>query len=109
MKSIIMLVGVALAAIAASALPASAKSARCFTTDDGYYDCSFRGLDGAGSFRISAPGYPTFTLEVYQPGFAYGYADHGSGNVSLPGQFVRNRDDRACWNNPEMSTKICAW
>ena len=42
-------------------------------------------------------------------GFAYGYADYGSGNVSLPGQYVRSRDDGACWNNPETSTKICAW
>jgi hypothetical protein len=88
---------------------ASAKSARCYTSDDGYYSCSFRGLDDAGSFRISAPGYPTFTLEVDSPGFAYGYADYGSGNVSLPGQYVRSRDDGACWNNPETSTKICAW
>ena len=43
------------------------------------------------------------------PGFAYGYADYGSGNVSLPGQYVRSRDDGACWNNPETSTMICAW
>ena len=54
-------------------------------------------------------GYPTFTLEIDSPGFAYGYADYGSGNVSLPGQYVRSRDDGACWNNPETSTKICAW
>lgn len=88
---------------------AEAKRARCFTTDDGYYSCNFRGLDDYGSFRISASGYPTFTLEVDQPGFAYGYADYGSGNVSLPGQYVRSRDDAACWNNPETSTRICAW
>jgi hypothetical protein len=109
MRSTIIIAGAALAATAFSVLPASAKSARCFTTDDGYYDCSFRGLDGAGSFRISAPGYPTFTIEVYEPGFAYGYADYGSGSVSLPGQFVRSDDDGACWNNPETSTQICAW
>ena len=47
---------------------ADAKRARCYTTDDGYYSCNFRGIDDAGSFRISAPGYPTFTLEVIEPG-----------------------------------------
>jgi hypothetical protein len=98
-----------LAATSAWAGAAEAKRARCFTTDDGYYACDFRGLDDAGSFRISASGHPTFTIEVDQPGFAYGYADYGSGNVSLPGQYVRSRDDGACWNNPETSTKICAW
>jgi hypothetical protein len=98
-----------LAAMSAWAGAAEAKRARCFTTDDGYYACNFRGLDDAGSFRISASGYPTFTLEVDQPGFAYGYADYGSGNVSLPGQYVRSNDDGACWNNPETSTMICAW
>jgi hypothetical protein len=96
-------------AMAAAVGTASAKTARCFTTDDGYYPCSFRSLDDAGSFRISAPGYPTYTLEIDRPGFAYGYADFGGGAVSLPGQYVRSRDDRACWNNPETSTRICAW
>ena len=84
---------------------AEAKRARCFTTDDGYYPCSFRALDDAGSFRISAPGYPTFTLEVDQPGFAYGTIN----GRPLPGQYVRSRDDGACWNNPETDTKLCAW
>lgn len=96
---------ITLAAVSA----AEAKRARCFTTDDGYYPCNFRGDDNYGSFTISAPGYPTFSLEVYEPGFAYGYADYGSGSVSLPGQYVRSRDDGACWNNPETSTRICAW
>ena len=109
MKSVIGLSGAALGFVVLSALPASAKTARCFTTDDGYYGCAFRGLDGAGSFRISAPGRPTYTLEVDRAGFAFGYADYGSGNVALPGQYVRSRDDGACWNNPETSTKICAW
>ena len=100
---------IALAALTMWAGAAEAKRARCYTSDDGYYSCSFRGLDEAGSFRISAAGYPTFTIEVESAGFAYGYADYGSGNVSLPGQYVRSRDDGACWNNPETSTKICAW
>lgn len=99
----------AAAGLAAAISAADAKRARCFTTDDGYYPCNFRGIDDAGSFTIWAGGYPTFTLEVDRPGFAYGYADYGTGNVSLPGQYVRSRDDGACWNNPETSTKICAW
>lgn len=103
----------ALTLVAASvllALPAQAKPARCFTTDDGYYPCDFRGLDSGGSFTIRANGYPAYTLEVYQPGFAYGFADFGKGRtVALPGQYVRSRDDSACWNNPATDTRICAW
>ena len=96
-------------AVLGLATPALAKPARCFTTDDGHYSCDFRGLDSAGSFTISASGHPTYTLEVDQPGVAFGFADFGDGNVSLPGQYVRQSDDPACWANPDTSTKICAW
>jgi hypothetical protein len=99
----------AVAVILVGASAASAKPARCFSTDDGYFNCDFRGLDRAGSFRIRAPGYPTYTLEMDQPGFAFGYADFGSGGVALPGKYVRSHDDGACWNNPETGTRICAW
>ena len=98
-----------MAAVISFSIPAEAKPARCFTTDDGYYPCNYKALDGEGSFRISAPGYPTITLEIDQPGFAFGYARFGSRNRSLPGQFVRSRDDGACWNNPQTDTKVCAW
>ena len=92
------------------ATPAEAKPARCFTTDDGYFNCDFKGLDSAGSFQISGRGYPTYTLEVDRPGFAFGYVDLGTGRtIPLPGQFVRQRDDTACWANPETDVKICAW
>lgn len=94
---------------AVAALPAQAKSARCFTTDDGYFACSFRGTDRAGSFVISAPGRPTYALQVAEPGFAYGFVNVGDRNVSLPGQFVRGSDDPACWANPETNVKICVW
>jgi hypothetical protein len=102
----------ALASAAASlaAAPASAKPAQCFSTDDGYYSCDFRGIDSAGSFTTRARGYPTYTIEVYRPGRAYGYADFGNGrNTSLPGEYIRNRQDRACWDNTETDTQICAW
>lgn len=101
--------GAAVVVLMAFATPASAKPARCFTSDDGYFQCDFRGLDSLGSFRIRAAGYPTYTLEVDQPGFAYGYVNLGGRNIPLPGQYVRSRDDGACWQNPETNTKICAW
>ena len=88
---------------------AQAKPARCYTTDDGYYPCDFRGLDKAGSFRIAASGYPTYTLEIDQPGFAFGFVEIGGRSIALPGQYVRGGDDPACWSNPETNTKICAW
>lgn len=91
------------------ALPASAKPAQCFTTDDGYYSCDFRGLDSSGSFRIRASGYPTYTLEIYDTNRAYGFADFGGGNTSLPGEYLRSRQDRACWDNTATGTQICAW
>lgn len=105
----LLLGGVFASAVIGFTLPAEAKPARCFTTDDGYYNCDFKGLDGSGSFRIKAGGYPTYTLEVDSPGFAYGYVEIGGRSISLPGQYVRSRDDGACWNNPETSTRICAW
>jgi hypothetical protein len=97
------------AALLAFSMSAQAKRARCFTTNDGYFSCNYQALDSDGSFRISAPGNPTYVLQVDGPGFAAGYVDLGRCNVSLPGQFVRSRDDGACWNNPETNTKLCAW
>ncbi len=88
---------------------AAAKPAQCFSTDDGYYSCDFKGLDSAGSFRTRATGYPTYTIEIYDKGRAYGYGDFGSGNKSLPGEFIRSRADGACWDNTETGIQICAW
>ena len=88
---------------------AEAKKARCFTTDDGYFSCNFTATDKAGSFEIGAAGYPSYQLQVDQPGFAFGYINLGNRWISLPGQYVRSNDDGACWNNPETSTRICAW
>lgn len=89
---------------------AEAKPARCFTSDDGKYPCDFRATDKAGSFAVSAPGKPTYMLEMDGPGVAFGFADFGTGrNVALPGQFERDSADPACWNNTDTDTKICAW
>lgn len=99
-----------LLALAAATQPAAAKAARCFTTDDGYYNCTFTGLDRTGSFEIAARGYPTYMLYIDRPGFAAGFVSfEGGRNVSLPGMYVRQSDDPACWANPETSTRICAW
>ncbi|TFF25269.1 hypothetical protein E3C22_07810 [Jiella endophytica] len=104
-----------IAAVALSTLfvwagSASAKSARCFTTDDGSYPCDFRGTDGSGSFEISAPGKPTFSLVIREPGLAGACGDFGTGRcVPMPGVYLRERDQPACWSNPETNTKICAW
>lgn len=98
-----------LLSMAVWASAADAKPAQCFSTDDGYYSCNFRGTDGSGSFVTWARGYPTYTIEVYRSGRAYGYGDFGNGNVSLPGEYVRSRQDGACWDNTVTGTQICAW
>lgn len=99
------------AGLAIAATPAIAKDARCFTTDDGYYDCWFEATDGDGSFEISAPGYPTFALVMDRPGVAWGYGtfEPGGRSVALPGQYRRSKNDGACWDNADTDTQICAW
>ena len=94
-----------------SATIAEAKSARCFTSDDGEYDCTFVSTDSDGGFEISAPGKPTFYLLITEPGVASVYGDYtGDGhNVMLPGSFQRSEDDPACWDNGETETKLCVW
>ena len=106
-KSALHLSALVVGTLTASA--ALAKPADCFTSDDGHYSCDFRGIDNAGSFRISAPGYPTFTLQVESPGVAWIQADFGQGNVNLPGPYYRAEDDGACWENPDTDARVCAW
>jgi hypothetical protein len=88
---------------------AFAKDARCFTTDDDYFDCDFVATDRKGSFEISSPGTPTYSLVVDAPGVAFGFVNMGNRNVALPGTFLRSDDDAACWDNDETGTQICAW
>ena len=90
---------------------AHAKSARCFTTDDGYFPCQFMATDKVGSFEIRANrdkglGY---SIIVEEPGFASGFVIIGGRSIAVGGMFVRQRDDGACWNNPELNVKVCAW
>ena len=88
-----------------------AKDARCYTTDDGEYDCTFSRLDDAGSFEIAAPGKPTFQVWIDAPGEASVGAtfEPGGRSVPLPGTYRRSTDDGACWQNDETETEICAW
>ena len=108
MRSITAAALLGLVALAAAS-PAEAKSARCYTTDDGYFPCRFTATDSDGSFEISSPNHPGFTLVMDQPGFGYGYLVDGGRSIPLAGEYVRSRDDGACWNHPETNDKVCAW
>ena len=88
---------------------AEAKPARCFATDEGEYSCDFIATDSDGSFEISAPGRPTYSLVMDAPGAAFGFVNLGGRNVSLPGRFRRSEVDRACWVNDDTRARICAW
>jgi len=91
--------------------PARAMDARCYTSDDGEYDCDFTALDKAGSFEIAAPGKPTFQLWIDSPGIGSVGAvfEPGGRSVALPGSYVRSEDDPACWVSDTTDTEICAW
>ena len=95
--------------LVALAAQAEAKQARCYNTDDGYYACDFRQFGGDGSFEISAPARPTYTIYIVGSGVADGYADFGSGNRFLPGPFFRSNSDRACWVSEATQFAICAY
>lgn len=93
------------------AIPAWAKDATCYTTDDGEYPCAFQSLDGAGSFEIAARGKPTFQVWIDGPGVATVGAtfEPGGRSVALPGTYYRSEDDGACWVSDATNTEICAW
>jgi hypothetical protein len=97
----------------AALLPAAghAKPARCYTTDDGEYDCSFVATDDSGSFEISAPDKPKFSLVISEPGIGYLFGDYhdGSGNVALPSRYLRSESDPACWTNEDTEAQVCTW
>jgi len=86
-----------------------ARPARCFTTDDGEFNCEFRATARDGSFAISAPGKPTYLLNIVEPGVASGFVNFGPRNVPLPGQYLRSRSEPACWMNDSTGSKICTW
>jgi hypothetical protein len=113
---LIPLRGAALSAVGALAFgfcaPAAlGKDARCFTTDDGQYPCDFQSFGGDGSFTISAPGKPTFTLSMTGAGAASASAvfEPGGRSVPLPGPFRRDAADAACWTSDSTGARVCAW
>ena len=87
---------------------AQAKPAECYSTDDGYFDCDFQMTDSAGSFTITGPDV-TYILVIDSPGYASGFVNLGHRNVPLPGTYVRERGDPACWSSAATDTRICAW
>ena len=99
--------GFALAGLTAGL--AEARPARCFTTDDGHFPCDFRPLDRDGSFTISAPRMPGYTLWVDAPGRAFGSVYLGGREVGLPGTYLRRGDDPACWQSDATGARICVW
>ena len=103
--------GVCAAALLAFSVSAEAKRARCYTSDDGYFPCSYRSIDDAGSFRISADGKPAFEVWIDSPGVASVGAtfEAGGRSVALPGTYYRSEDDGACWVSDETDSEICAW
>ena len=87
---------------------ALAKPAECFSTDDGYFDCDFIITDSDGSFEAHGAAV-THSLVMDSPGRAFGYVNFGDRNISLPGVFVRETSDRACWRNVDTGARLCAW
>ncbi|MBJ3775239.1 hypothetical protein [Acuticoccus mangrovi] len=88
---------------------AEAKSARCFNSDDGHYSCDFRQFGGDGSFTITAPARPTYTVSLFARDAADGFVNYGDRNVPLPGTFYRSGSDRACWISDATQFAICAY
>jgi len=98
-----------LAATALGAAAAEAKPARCYNTDDGGYNCDFRQFGGDGSFTVSAPNRPSYTVSMFGKDRADGFADFGEGRIALPGVFFRSRSDRACWISDATDFEICVY
>ena len=92
------------------AAPALAGEAVCYNSDEGEYNCWFE-PEGDGSFTISADGYTTYYVSISEPGVAWANATFPgeSDGVALPGPYYREREQPACWRNPDTSHEICAW
>lgn len=106
-----MLAAAAIAAAAFAGGPALAGEAVCYNTDEGEYDCWFEPEGSDGSFTISADGYTTYYVSISEPGVAFANATFPGADrgVMLPGPYYREREQPACWRNPDTSHEICAW
>jgi hypothetical protein len=97
------------AAVLCCLLSAShAKPARCSTTDEGSYPCELRMTAPDGSFEVSAPGKPTYILNIDGPNIAFGFVIIGRRTIPLPGRYLRSRTDPGCWVNDATRATICA-
>ena len=105
-KVLLTLLGVGVSFCAA--LPAEARPARCSTTNEGSYACDFQPTGNDGSFRISAPGKPTYIINVIEPGVGSAFVNYGTRNVFLSGRYVRQQGGSGCWVNFENRSRICA-
>jgi hypothetical protein len=97
-------------AFAVTAGAAAAGEATCYNTDEGEYPCWFEPGEG-GDFDITADGYTTYFVDITEPGVAWVSAvfPDTDRTVNLPGPYLRQRADPACWRNMETSHEICAW
>ena len=73
------------------------------------FPASSKRRTGRAVLKSKGRSTPTYSLVVDEPGFAFGYINFGNRGIPISGMFVRQRDDRGCWNNPEMNVKLCAW
>ena len=103
-------IGFLAAAVLCCALnSAEARPAKCFTTDEGSFACDFRRTTADGSFALSAPGKPTYSLTMSEAGVAYGFVNLGARNVPLPSRYRRSSTEPGCWVNDITAAKICAY
>jgi hypothetical protein len=87
-----------------------ARPARCSASNEGNvtYRCRFIPRDRNGSFQISAPGRPTFILNIVEQGIAEGFVNFGGLQISL-GRYTRDQNQPACWVSDLGRGSICAW
>jgi hypothetical protein len=111
MKKIAILIGVvASALVVGQSVQAKPKSATCFVTGIGNYPCTFTPMEADGSFKISARNKDTYILTMNGDNTAFAFVQvRGRGrNIALPGTYIRDPADRACWANFDPSFRICA-
>ncbi|WMS43425.1 hypothetical protein RDV64_03200 [Acuticoccus sp. MNP-M23] len=104
-----LLAALAAGAFSLAVVPVEAKPARCYSTDEGDYACDFKQFGGDGSFTVSAPLRPTYTISITGRDEADGFSDYGNGNIPLPGPFYRSSSDRACWISDATAFEVCAY
>ncbi len=95
-------------AILIYAVSAKAEPGRCFKTGLGDYACEINLLEFNGSFAISAPGKPTYSIVFDGLDFAFGFVNEGDGNRVMAGIYRREEENPSCWANVQSDDRICA-